>query len=62
MSLIGNTVLSARNSGESSLISRRGGGLMGFLDLRQESGVYSRVTTGMAIRNSTLFIEVRTPV
>ena len=27
----------------------------------QKPGVYSRVTAGMAIRNSTLFIEVRTP-
>ena len=35
---------------------------MGFLELRQEPGVYSRVTVGMAIRNSTLFSEVRTPV
>ena len=30
----------ARNAGESSLISRRGGCLMGFLELRQEPGVY----------------------
>ena len=35
---------------------------MGFLDLRQERGVYSQVTAEMAIRNSTLFSEVRTPV
>ena len=35
---------------------------MGFLELRQERGVYSRVTAGMAIRNSSLFTEVRTPV
>ena len=33
-----------------------------FLELRQEPGVYSQVTAGMAIRNSTLFSEVRTPV
>ena len=38
------------------------GCLMGFLELRQEPGVYSRVTAGMAIRNCTLFSEVRTPV
>ena len=31
----------------------------GFLELRQEPGVYSRVTAGMSIRNSILFIEVR---
>ena len=36
--------------------------VMGFLELRQERGVYSRVTAGMAIRNSTLFSEVWTPV
>ena len=53
---------SARNAGESSLISWRGGCVMGFLELRQEPGVYSRVTPGMAIRNSTLFSEVMTPV
>ena len=35
---------------------------MGFLELQQEPGVYSHVTVGMAIRNSTLFSEVRTPV
>ena len=28
---------------------------MGFLELRQEPGVYSRVTAGMSIRNSSLF-------
>ena len=32
---------------------------MGFLEVRQEPGVYSRVTAGMSIRNSSLFIEVR---
>ena len=35
---------------------------MGLLELRQERGVYFRVTAGMAIRNSTLFSEVMTPV
>ena len=39
-----------------------GGCVMGFLELRQEPGIYSRVTAAMAIRNSTLFSEVRTPV
>ena len=34
---------------------------MGFLEFRQEHRVYSQVTAGMAIRNSTLFSEVRTP-
>ena len=32
---------------------------MGFLELQQAPGVYSRVTAGMSIRNSSLFIEVR---
>ena len=41
--------------------TRRGICVMGFLELRQEPGVYSQVTAGMAIRNSTLFREVRTP-
>ena len=35
---------------------------MGFLELRQEPGVYYRVSAGMAIRNSSLFSEVRTLV
>ena len=53
---------SARNAGKSSIISQRGVCVMGFLELRQERGVYSRVTAGMAIRNSTWFSEVRTTV
>ena len=40
---------SARNAGESSLISWRGACLLRFLELRQEPGVYSRVAGGMAI-------------
>ena len=52
---------SAHNSGESGLIWRRRGSLMSFLELRQAHGVYSRVTAGMAIWNSGLFSEVRTP-
>ena len=43
-------------------ISWRGGSLMGFLELRQARGVYSRVTTGMPILNGSLFSEVRTLV
>ena len=53
---------SACNAGESRLNSQRGGCLIRFLELRQEPGVYSRVTAGMAIRNSTLFSEVSTPM
>ena len=53
---------SARSGGESSLIFRRGVCLMRFLELRQEPGVYFRLTAGMVIRNSTLFSKVRTPV
>ena len=36
--------------------------IMGFLELRQAPGVYSRVTTGMPILNGSLFSEVRTLV
>ena len=39
-----------------------GGSLMDFLELRQEPGVYSRVTAWMSIRIWTLFSEVRKPV
>ena len=53
---------SARNAGESGLILWRVVSLMSFLKLRQTPGVYSRVTAGMAIWNSGLFSEVRTPV
>ena len=49
---------SAGNAGKSILISQRGVCVMGYLELRSERGVYSRVTAGMAIRNSTLFSEV----
>ena len=44
--------------------SSRGEGvsLLGFLELRQARGVYSRVTTGMPILNGSLFSEVRTLV
>ena len=53
---------SACNAGELSLISHWAGWLIRFLELRQEPGVYPRVSAGMAIRNSTWFSEVRTPV
>ena len=56
---LGNQNCAACNAGEACLISQRGGSLTGFLELRQEPGVYSRVTAGMSIRNSSLFIEVR---
>ena len=35
---------------------------MGFHELQQEPGVYSRVTAGMVVRNSTWFSEVNIPV
>ena len=38
------------------------GSLMGFLELWEEPGVYSRVTAGIAIRTYTWFSEVRIPV
>ena len=59
---LGNRNCSACNAGESGLNSWRGGSLMGFLELRQARGVYSRVTTGMPILNGSLFSEIRTLV
>ena len=53
---------STRNAGESGLILRQGRSLMSFLELRQAPFVYTRVMAGMAIWNSGLFSEVRTPV
>ena len=53
---------SARNAGESGLVLRRGESLMRFLEMRPAPGVYSRVMSVMAIWNSGLFSEVRTPV
>ena len=60
--LLGKRNCSGHNAGESGLISLRGGSLMGFLELRQAPGVYSRVTTGMPILNGSLFSEVLTVV
>ena len=59
---LGKRNCSACNAGESGLISWRGGSLIGFLELRQARGVYSRVTKGMPILNASLFSEVRTLV
>ena len=59
---LGKRNFSACNAGESGLISWRGGSTMGFLELRQARGVYSRVTTGMPNLNGSLFSEVRTLV
>ena len=56
---LGKRNCSGHNAGESDLISQEGESLMGFLELRQEPGLYSQVTAGMSIRNSSLFIEVR---
>ena len=53
---------SARNAGDSGLISRRGGSLIVFLELLRQLVVYSQVMAGMAIQNSWLFIDFRTPV
>ena len=53
---------SAWKAGKSGLILQRGGSFMSFLELRQAPGVYSPVMAGMAILNSGLFSEVRTPV
>ena len=59
---LGKRNCSGHNAGESGLISRREESLMGFLELWQEPGVYSRVTVGMSIRNWSLSSEFRTPV
>ena len=59
---LGKRKCTACNTGESGLILQRGGRLISFLELRKAPGVYSRVTAGMAIRNSGFFSEVRTPV
>ena len=59
---LGKRNCSGHNVGESGLISRRGGSLMGFVELWQEPGVYSPVTARMYIRNCSWFREVRTPV
>ena len=56
---LGKRNCSGHNAGESGLISQGGESLMGFLEMRQEPGVYSLVTAGMSIRDSSLFIEVR---
>ena len=60
--LLGKRNCSRHSVGESVLISQTGENLMGFLELRQEPGVYTRVMAGMSIRNWSLFSEVRTPV
>ena len=59
---LGKRNYSGHNAGESGLISWQEESLMGFLELRQQPVVYSRVTVGMSIRNWSLFSEVRTPV
>ena len=59
---LGKRNCSALNAGNSGLISRRGGCLMGFLELRQQPGVYSLVMAGVAIKNFCMFSDLRTPV
>ena len=56
---LGKRNCSGYNAVDSGLISQGGESLMGFLELRQQPGVYSRVTAGMSIRHSSLFTEVR---
>ena len=55
--LLGKRNCSACNAGESGLISWRADSVMGFLELRQAAGLYSRVTTGMPILNGNFFSE-----
>ena len=59
---LGKRNCSGHNAGELGLISQGGESLIGFLEMWQEPGVYSRVTTGMPILNGNLFSEVRTLV
>ena len=56
---LGKRNFSGQNAAESGFISQGGESLIGFLELEQEPGIYSRDTAGMSIRNSSLFIEVR---
>ena len=59
--LIGNTgLLCMQCRGIESQFPARGMSHI-FLKLQQDPGVYTRVTAGMAIRNSTLFSEVTIP-
>ena len=57
MCLIGKTQLLCMQFRESGLISWQGGSLMGFLELRQAPGVYSRVTTGMPIQTGVSLVK-----
>ena len=54
---LGKRNCSSCNAVESGLISCRGGSLMGFLELRQAPGVYSRVKTGMPILNGVCLVK-----
>ena len=58
---LGTRNCSARNAGESGLISQRGGSLMFFLELQWEPGVYSGVKADLAIKNFFLLSDLRTP-
>ena len=58
---LGTRNCSTGNAWDLGLVSQREGSLRGFLKLGQEPRVYSRVMVGMAIQNSSLFSEVRTP-
>ena len=49
--LLGKSNCSGHNAGESGLISLQEESLIGFLEMRQAPVVYSRVTSGMSIRN-----------
>ena len=60
--LLGKRHCSACNTGETGLISPRGGSLMGFLELQQKTGLYSPVMAVIAVFNLSLLSEVRTPV
>ena len=54
---LGKRNCSGHNAGESGLISWRVESLMGFLELRQEAWVYSRVTAGMSFETGVFSVN-----
>ena len=58
---LGKRNCSACSAGESGYFSWRGGSLMGFLEFRQDPGLYYRIMAGMSIQKWSLFSEARIP-
>ena len=59
---LGKRNCSVHSARESGLTSQRRDSLVGFLELWQVPGLYSRVTAGMYLQNWSFFSEGRTPV